>query len=317
MQSPLRIVFMGTSSFAVPSLKALQHDKRFTVTLVITQPDRPAGRHADLQASPIKETALSSNLPILQPESIKDPSIIERLKQEQADVFVVASYGQIIPQTVLDIPKLGCINVHGSLLPKYRGASPIHAAIKNGDKMTGVTIMLMDAKLDHGPILKTAESPIELSDTWESLHAKLADLGAKILTETIIDLAEKRLEPQTQDHTQATKTGILSREDGKIDWSQSAEQIECHIRAYHPWPGTFTLTSNGRLKILKARIGSSNNNSDIGTLLEEQSQPKVVCGHNSSLILEQVQPEGKPVMSGKDFLNGLRSRNQLSSFKFM
>ncbi|MDO8583604.1 MAG: methionyl-tRNA formyltransferase [bacterium] len=299
----IKLLFFGTSSFAVPSLKALAKDPRFSILAVVTQPDRPVGRHAELQAPPVKEAATELGLPVVQFETVKSDEAFETLKNYGADIAVVASFGQIIPERVLTLTKLGMINVHASILPNYRGASPINEAIKQGDQETGVTIMKMDALLDHGPILKIATEPIHENDTTATLEPRLAKLGADILPDTLVELAEGKLEPVEQDHDKATKVKLLKREDGKIDWTRPAQEIERTVRAYQPWPGTFTEWNGKRLKILSAKIGSPSDK-PAGSLTTDDGYPAIVCGDNTALQLIELQPEGKQAMDGKAFLAG-------------
>lgn len=288
----IRVIFFGTSSFAVPSLKRLADDPRFHLVAVVTQPDRPVGRHAALTQSPIKQTALALGLNVLQFEKIKSDDAFEALQKIPADIAVVASFGQIIPQRVLDLYPHGMVNVHGSILPKYRGASPIAAAIRDGETETGVTIMRMDAELDHGPIMATAKEPIRPDDTAGTLHDRLAELGARILPDALVNHVEEIIAPRIQDHAQATFVKLLSREDGLIDWSKPAAEIERLVRAYDPWPGTYTMVDGKRLKILKAALGTI------------EGYPTKTAGDGNLLTLLRVQPEGKPSMDGRDFLHG-------------
>lgn len=299
------LIFYGTSAFAVPSLRALAHDARFLIVAVVTQPDRPVGRHATLTATPVKLAALELGLPLLQFEQVKSDEAFAILNSLKADAAVVASFGQIIPQRVLDLTPRGAVNVHASLLPKYRGASPIAAAIKNGDAETGITLMKMDALLDHGPIISLTRAAIRPDDTAATLTSRLADLGAKILPDALYEYCEGRIKPIEQDHANATKVPLLKREDGSLDWNKSATELERTIRAYDPWPGTFTLFDAKRLKILQAIIGQTSD-SPIGTRLIEDNLPSIVCGDRRTLRLLKVQPEGKATMDGKTFLNGRR-----------
>jgi methionyl-tRNA formyltransferase len=302
--NPIRLVFYGTSSFAVPVLKRLASDDRFTITAVVTQPDRPAGRHAEPKASPVKTAAERLNLTVRQFESVKSDEAFASLSERGGDVAVVASFGQIIPQRLIDAYPHGMVNVHGSILPKYRGASPIAATILHGDTETGVTIMKMDAKMDHGPILATATEAIFPDDTAGSLHDRLAELGARILPDVLFDYVNGDIEPREQDHAAATTVKLLSREDGEIDWSKSATDIARMVRAYDPWPGTYTTMNGKRLKILRAQVGAIRDVSR--ARIVEEGYPAVVCGDGKALRLLHVQPEGRPAMDGKDFLRGYR-----------
>ncbi|MBM3204786.1 methionyl-tRNA formyltransferase, partial [Candidatus Uhrbacteria bacterium] len=217
----IRVVFYGTSSLGIPSLKALLHDSRFSVVGVITQPDRPAGRHAKLQSSPVKQFAVQNGLPIHQFEKVKSDEAFDILKTLRADVALVASFGQLIPQQVLDLYPHGIMNIHPSLLPKYRGSTPIQAPIKNGDKITGVSIMKLDALMDHGPLLAQVEESIRADETGASLEQRLSEISATIVPDTLFKYVNGKILPQEQNHEQATVVKMLSREDGLIDWMLS------------------------------------------------------------------------------------------------
>lgn len=307
----IHLLFFGTSSFAVPSLKALANDPRFSILAVVTQPDRPVGRHAELQAPPAKKTAHELGLPVVQFETVKNDEAYEALlkygsassPQSGADIAVVASFGQIIPERVLTLTKHGMINVHASILPKYRGASPINEAIKQGDTETGVTIMKMDARLDHGPILKIATEPIREDETTATLEPRLAKLGADMLTDTIADYIAGKIQPTEQNHDAATKVNLLKREDGKIDWTRPAQEIERIVRAYDPWPGTFTIIDGKRVKILATKIGGTSEKLPTSPVTDD-GYPAIVCGDKKIVRLIKVQPEGKQPMDGKAFLAG-------------
>lgn len=305
----IRVIFFGTSAFAVPILARLAIDVRFQIVAVVTQPDRPTGRHAKITKSPIKILAERLNLPIMQFEKVKSDEAYEALKTIDADAAVVASFGQIIPQRVIDLTPHGMINVHGSILPKYRGASPVQAAIRDGLTETGVTIIKMDALMDHGPILAIAQEPIRPDDTGGSLHDRLAELGAKTLPDVLFAYINGRLVPQEQDHDAATSVKLLSREDGKINWAKSTAEIERMIHAYDPWPGTYMELNGKRLKILAVKIESvpSAQYDPPGTRIIDAGLPAVVCGDYVALLLTRVQPEGKAAMNGSDFLHGQRS----------
>ena len=307
---PYSIIFFGTSDFSTPSLQALITDARFSVKAVVTKPDMKVGRHQEVVEPPVKVMAKKNGIPVMQFESVKSAGSYETLKQVQSDdpidVYVVVSYGMIIPQNVLDLPKYGVINVHGSLLPKHRGASCVQSAIANGDKETGVTIMLMDKAMDHGPTLAQKSTEIKVDDTGGMVHDRLACIGAVLLTDTLAGFIEHKIESIEQDHNAATYCKILKREDGKIDWSKSAAEIERLIRAYDPWPGTYTKKDGKRIKILKTRILNSElrtPNTDPGDWVIEGDQLKITCGEGVLEVLE-LQPEGKRRMSAKDFLAG-------------
>src|SRR5688572_22562092 len=308
----ISVVFFGTSEFAVPSLKAILGDRegthgagsRFKVVAVVTQPDRPVGRHATLQKSPVKLAAEHFGIPVLQFEQVKSDEAFEKLKTLKADLAVVASFGQIIPQRVLDLYKHGMVNVHSSLLPKYRGASPIQAAIANGDKETGVSIMLIDAKMDHGPILDMWPTMIEPTDTTATLSTKLSELGAELLARTLPDYIDGKIKPVEQDHSQATMVKLLSREDGRLDpATKSAEQLECLVRANDPWPGTFIEVEGERLKVLTSKVDGATDLKP-GTRYQVDGEPALACADGTGLLLIKVQPEGKSAMDGDAYLRG-------------
>jgi methionyl-tRNA formyltransferase len=286
-----RLVFYGTSPFAVPSLEALAADGRFEILAVVTQPDRPAGRKGELKKPEVKLAAEKLGLKVLQPESVKTDETFDELKRLDAEAAIVASYGQIIPQRVLDLYPKNMINVHASLLPEYRGSSPINAAIRDGREKTGVSIMLMDAKMDHGPVLKMAELAINPDDTTASLTPRLADLGAKILPDVLAAYLEGGIEAVEQKHDQATFVKILNREGGRLDPAKPAAELERLVRAMDPWPGTFIDHAGKRLKILKAKVGAVEGYPTIKTA-------------DGELSLITVQPDGKKAMDGAAFKRG-------------
>ncbi len=295
---PVRVVYFGTSSFAVPSLEALAHDERFSVIGVVTQPDRLAGRKNEPTKPAIKVAAEVLDIPILQFESLKSEHVLDTLRELGGDVAVVASYGQIIPQSILDLYPHGAVNVHGSVLPDYRGASPIAAAIRDGRTETGVSIMLMDAQVDHGPVLSIMTEPILNDDTAESLTKRLAVTGARILPDVLADHVAGKLKPKEQNHDKATFVKLLSREDGRLDPSkQTAMEMEALVRAYFPWPGTFLEMEGKRLKILEARVG------------KEQGYPEITGKDGGIMSLIKVQPEGGKPMSGVEYTRGRQPRS--------
>jgi methionyl-tRNA formyltransferase len=299
-----RVVFMGTPGFAVPTLRQLIES--YDVVGVLTQPDRPAGRGQKLAASPVKELALAHGLTVLQPKTLRKPELLAELATLQPDVMVAAAYGLILPQAVLDLAPHGCLNVHASLLPRWRGAAPITAAILAGDAEIGVTIMRMDAGMDTGDVLAQRAEPIRPDDTTGSLSARLAELGAELLIETLPRWLACDIEPQPQDHNQATYCKLLSKEDGRIDWTQPAEVIARQVRAYDPWPGTFTTWEGKRLKVLKAspQLDWAGSTSP-GQVIDLDDEPGVATG-KGVLVLHEVQLEGKRAMDARTFLVGYR-----------
>jgi methionyl-tRNA formyltransferase len=297
-----RVVFMGSPEFAAPTLQAL--NERFEVAGVVTQPDRPAGRGRKLQASAVKLLAGELGLPTIQPEKLRDEEAMRQLAAWKPDLIVVAAYGQILKPEVLDLPPHGCLNVHASLLPRWRGASPIQAAILHGDEKTGVTIMKMDAGMDTGPVLSQREISIEGDDTGGSLSAKLAALGAELLGETLPAYLSGALKPQPQDEKQATYTKLLKKSDGKLDFETSAEELARKVRGYNPWPGAFVRWQGQLLKI-HAVTTANKNNAGAGKTLIHEGLPAIGT-QQGILILEEVQPAGKQAMPGAAFLTGAR-----------
>jgi methionyl-tRNA formyltransferase len=299
------VIFFGTPAFAIPFFEALQKADGIQIAAVVTQPDQPAGRKQRLQASPLKKFASerASHMPILQPKTLRDLAFHEELRRYKADVFVVVAYGKLIPPRVLTIPTLGCVNVHPSLLPHYRGPSPIQTAIANGDRETGISIMLLDEGMDTGPVLSQKTISVAPLETGESLSKKFGEVGAPLLIKTIRDFSAGKIQAIAQDHTQATVTQLLTRDVGRIDWKESAEKIERKIRAYTPWPGMFTVWKVGgkelRIKILEAQAVSS-------THPERANHLVVPCRAGASLKILRLQPEGKKPMTGEEFLRGCR-----------
>ena len=302
-----RIIFMGTPDFAVPSLQRLYASgpaQAWEIVGVVTQPDRPAGRGKKLLPSPVKAVALAHDLPVFQPGRLRrEPDTIDALRQLAPDLMVVAAYGQILPRSVLEIPCFGCINVHASLLPAYRGASPISAAILDGLDETGVTIMLMDVGMDTGPVLAQARQPIHADDTTESLSARLAEQGADLLVDTLPRWLSGDLAPLDQaDLPGAVSTcSLVKKDDGRIDRTQPAAVIERMTRAYAPWPSAFTLWQGQNFKIGRARVVPGT--AEPGVVVSTAYGPAVGAGQDL-LLLQDVQPAGKRMMDVQSFLNG-------------
>jgi len=303
----MRLVFCGTPRFAVPILDKLL-EAGVAVRLVVTQPDKPRGRGLELSPSPVKRRALELHLPITQPETIKNNETFRRqLATINPDAIIVVGYGRIIPQWMIELPRLGNINLHASLLPKYRGAAPIQWAIANGETMTGVTTMRIDAGLDTGDILLQKEAAIAPEDTAETLAPRLAALGAELMVETLQQLASGTLQPRPQDHAKATLAPILKKEDGRIDWQRSAQEICNRLRGFQPWPGAFTTFRGKNLNIWAAtpverRIPRGELAIDTNLLI-------VGCGGDTALELREVQPEGKKRIAALDFIHGYRPRS--------
>ncbi len=298
-----KIVFMGTPEIAVPSLKALV-ENGFDIPLVITQPDKPKGRGQAVQYPPVKEYALTAGLEVYQPEKIKNNTeVMEKLKSISPDFFAVVAYGKILPQDVLDIPKIAPVNVHFSLLPKYRGPAPVNWAIMNGEEETGVDTMLMDAGMDTGDILLTAKTPILKKNAGE-LADELAVTGAELLIKTLNEF--ESITPVKQDDNKATKAPMMNKDMGLIDWAQDASQIERMIRAFTPWPASYSMLDSKKVKIFKSDVVESNHNAAAGTVINiEKESFTVACGNNALKILE-LQLEGKKRMDTKSFLAGYK-----------
>ena len=304
--SRLKIIFLGTAELACASLEKISSGESFQVIAVITQPDKPKGRDLKLTPSPVKIMAEKFNLSVLQPPRARDEKFISELRELKPDLMVVVAYGQILPQTILDLPRFGCLNVHTSLLPKYRGAAPIQWAIADGNSETGVTIMKMDAGLDTGPILSFRRTPILPADDSQILHDRLAQLGAELLAETIPDYVAGKIQPQPQPADGSTYAAKIKKEDGKIDWNQPALQIWNRLRAFTPWPGAFTFlkmeSKPQLLKIWKAEPVEKSGGA--GEILSADKTGIVVgCGENSLRILE-LQREGGKRLSAEAFLMG-------------
>ena len=309
---------MGSPEFSLPSLRALfalggssrsAHEggdarhKQFEVVGVITQPDRASGRGRELKSPPLKTLALELNLPIIQPEKLRAPEALEQLRTWAPDVIVVAAFGQILKKDVLDLPRYGCINVHASLLPRWRGAAPINAALLHGDEETGVTIMQMDAGLDTGALLAKKSMRLTRDDTAGSVTQTLAALGADLLIETLPRWIAGELQPQQQDDSLATYAPMLKKEDGKLDFTRDVNELERQVRAFNPWPGAFMDFDGTILKVQRAHVEQGN--VEAGQRLIVQNQP-AVGARGGLLILDEVQPAGKKSMSGKSFLAGAR-----------
>ncbi len=305
MKRPLNIVYMGTPDFAVTPLRAL-HASGHTVLAVVTQPDRPKGRGRKLTAPPVKTAAEQYGIPVLQPETVRTDTFHRHLAELAPDFFVVVAFGQILPQSLLDIPAMGSINVHASLLPRHRGAAPIQWAIINGDQETGVTTMLMDAGMDTGDILMVEKTTIGADETAVELHDRLSEMGARTLLETLTRLQDGSLKPQPQDSEEATYAPMLKKADGEIDWSLPAHRIECLIRGMNPWPGAFTFSDGMRLKIFKARTMERDVSVAPGTILECFPGELRVATGQSALAISEIQGESGKRLPIDDFLCGCR-----------
>lgn len=302
----LRIVFMGSPEFALPTLKALSQN--YNVVGVVTQPDKPAGRGKKLTSPPVKTLAQNLNIPMVQPEKLKDASALQQLHTWQPDLIVVAAFGQILRQNVLELPPLGCINIHASLLPRWRGAAPIQAAILNGDGQSGITIMLMDAGVDTGAILSQRSELIKQDDTAGTLSHRLSMIGAELLIETIPLYLNKSITPQPQPEQGIAYAPMIKKEEAKLDFSQPAHTLDRIIRAFNPWPGAFTTWRGNPLKLLKSHVIDSPTSPppNYGSTLVFEQKPGIQTS-KGILVIDEIQPAGKKVMPGNVFLQGARS----------
>ena len=299
----VRTVFMGSPEFALSSLRLLA--EQYPVAGVVTQPDRPAGRGRTLTPPPVKSLAIELGLPLIQPRRLREPEALQQLREWEPELIVVAAFGQILRPEVLDLPRYGCINVHASLLPRWRGAAPIPAAILHGDTHTGITIMRMDPGVDTGPLLSQRATSITPDENAAQLSQRLADLGAQLLVETLPGYLSGRLQPQPQPDVGATYAPMLKKEDGQLDFNQPAEELERRVRAFNPWPGAFMEWHGAPLKIHRASPSHEPVNQPPGTRLVIAGWPAVAT-HQGSLLLEELQPAGKRPISGQDFLRGAR-----------
>ncbi len=306
MAKKIRIVFAGTPDFAAPFLNSLINESDFEVVAVITRPDKPVGRKQILTPSPVKQLAKKNKISILQPESLKNnQKIITDLMVLAPDLFIVVAYGQIIPPEILNIAKFGNINVHPSLLPKYRGASPIQSAILSGDQETGITIILMDELMDHGPILSQQGVALTGHETADALHKELAEVGKDLLIKTIKQLFENAITPQPQNHDSATYCKIIKKDNAKINWDNSAQTIERQIRAYYSWPTAWTAYSDKRLKIFPpAKILDDIRSKKPGEVFLFNNQLAIACGQDDAIVISSIQLEGHPQMNTDNFLRG-------------
>ncbi len=307
MSKGVKVIFMGTPEFALPSLDALVH-AGFDVLAVVTRPDKPKGRGRAVEASPVKKRALALNIPVYEPAKVSEPSFIDAIKALAPDFIVVVAYGKILPKALLDIPKRGCVNAHASLLPKYRGASPINRAIINGDKETGVCAMLMDEGMDTGPVLSCEKTPIGDDETAEALAKRLSEIGATLIVKTLEHMLEGNIRPQAQSGGNATYALPLKKEDGLIDWNKGAQEVKNLVRGLEPWPGAYTRWKGALIKIHKAEAAENSgaDNGPPGAVVDAQAGSiRVRCGSGVLNIIE-LQPESKRRMSAADFVKGYR-----------
>ncbi|OIQ25064.1 methionyl-tRNA formyltransferase [uncultured Vibrio sp.] len=312
MSQSLRIVFAGTPDFAALHLAALLSSEH-EVIAVYTQPDRPAGRGKKLTASPVKNIALEHDIPVYQPENFKSDEAKQQLADLNADLMIVVAYGLLLPQAVLDTPKLGCINVHGSILPRWRGAAPIQRSIWAGDEETGVTIMQMDIGLDTGDMLKVATLPIEATDTSASMYGKLAELGPKALVDCLVDIANGSAVAEKQDDELANYAKKLSKEEARIDWNDDAAHIERCVRAFNPWPMSHFEAAENSIKVWQSRVDEQTSDKAAGTIIKADKTGIYIATGNGVLVLEKLQVPGKKAMSVQDILNARASWFEVGS----
>jgi len=307
---PLRIVFFGSPQFAVPALQALASSDQFSVNLIVTQPDRPAGRGREIVEPPVKLAAAALEIPVWQPTTLRSDEALQRLSAIDADLFIVVAYGEFFQRATLALPRYGCLNVHPSLLPRYRGSSPIQAAILNGDSETGTSIIKMVRKLDAGPILAQQRYALTSSETGGSLAVELARISAQMLPSVAADWCFQRIQALPQDEDEASYTRELTKADGGLDWHETATTVERKVRAYSPWPTAWTRIGGRRLVIAECAAEGRNWAMLPGSVVVEQRAVFVACGAGSIRLLT-VQPEGKRAMTASDWIRGLRSVENL------
>jgi methionyl-tRNA formyltransferase len=298
----LKVVFMGSPEFAVPVFRALHAE--FDVTGVVTQKNKPKGRGRTPMPTAVKQAADELEVPVFEPDRLSSPEVLDALRELAPDFIVVAAYGKILPKSILDLPPMGCINLHGSLLPKYRGASPIPAAILSGDKVAGVSTMLMDKGMDTGDILLEQEVPIENDDTAQSLHDKLLEPGARLVVDTLRRIAAGDLRPTPQDHGKATYTNLLTKEDGRIDWNVEAARIERLVRAMIPWPVAFFEHQGDRIKVWRSSV--AHGTAKAGEIAQLSPEGILVGAGENLLLLREAQAPGKKRISAAEFARGRR-----------
>ena len=298
----IKIVFMGSPDFSLSALRLLAEN--YQVVGVVTQPDRASGRGRELKAPPVKTLALELNIPVIQPEKLREPEAMQQLREWNPDLIVVAAFGQLLKKEVLDLPKYGCINIHASLLPRWRGAAPINAAILAGDEETGVTIMKMDVGLDTGPMLAMKKIRIRRDDTAGSVFQALSKLGANLLIETLPNYLAGNITPTPQPEEGSTYAPMLKKQDGQLDFTRPAVELERRVRAMNPWPGAWFEWNGNVLKVARASVSEAKG-LGIGSRFTVEGRPAVMSA-DGALVLDEVQPAGKKAMPGKSFLSGAR-----------
>ena len=301
----MNVVFFGTPDFAVPTLEALIK-KGYNIKAVVTQPDKPKGRSKELCMPPVKECALLHNIPVIQPIKVRTPEFVEEIRSYDPDVIVVVAFGRILVKDIIDMPRFGCVNVHSSLLPKYRGAAPIQWAIVNGDKESGVTTMLMDEGLDTGDILMQEKVVLDTKETGGSLFDKLAIIGANLLIKTLEGLAEGTVTRTPQNDLHASHVDMIKKEDGKIDFSHGAKEIECLIRGFNPWPGTYATLGDKTIKIWDADVLEGDYDGKCGEIVDLTKDSIIVKTGKGCLAIKELQLEGKKRMDSASFLRGCK-----------
>jgi len=302
----MNIAFLGTSTFAIPTLVRL-FETGYKITGVVTQADKPSGRGQAIHASPIKQKALELHLPVYEPKSLKDDAARSLFQALEPEMMVVVAYGKILPPWLLEFSRYGCINLHGSLLPKYRGAAPVHWAIANGETKSGVCTMHLDKGMDTGPVFLCEETPIDPDETVQQVYDRLAGIGADLMARTLPGIINGTLQPRPQDDSRATLAPILKKEHGFIDWKMRAGEIHNRVRAFNPWPGTVTKFRNTTCKILKTHPGDQQMAArDPGLIVISGRSLSVLCGDSSMLEILSIQPENRKAVSGADFANGAR-----------
>ena len=303
----MNLIFCGTPRFAVPTFERLISEG-FQIDLVVTNPDEPSGRGYELKQSPVKQVAEKAGIPVFQPAKLRTPETQEAISRYRPDAIVIVAYGKIVPPWMIELPRLGCINLHASLLPKYRGAAPIQWALIQGDLTTGVTAMKIDPGLDTGDILLQREVEVREDDTTGTLSERLSELGAELMIETLHGLDRGEIVPRSQNHAQATLAPMIKKEHGRIDWSMNAEKIARRVRGLRPWPGAYTTFRGKNLHVWVAVPDAELSASPLepGTILAEKGRLLVACGENSRLELREVQIEGRKRLQARDFLNGVR-----------
>jgi methionyl-tRNA formyltransferase len=303
MNIPLKIVFMGTPEFAVPTLKALIEGEDWVV-LVVTQPDRPRGRGREPMPPPVKILAEENNIEVMQPESVSDTVFLDRMEGLSPDIVVVAAFGQFLPKRLLDIPRLGCINAHSSILPKYRGAAPAIWAILKGEKITGITTFIIDEGMDTGDVLLIKKISIGEDETAGELTERLSVIGAMVIMETIDGLKDGKITPVPQNHEKKTLAPLLKKEDGRIDWNKTPDEIKNHVRGMNPWPGALTLLGREKIKIFRIDVADGGGAGSVGKVIEVGEGGIVVAVKGGCVVIRELQAPGKKRMEAVDFLRG-------------